>query len=99
MEEVRPFLTAFASLSPPPRVRLRLLEVRGAEGAGQSPAAPWESRLREEFFSHFGPPLLPLPASLATSRLFLALQLVPLYMHEGIRQAAIELFTSSACCS
>ncbi len=96
MEEVRPFLTAFTSLSQPSRVRLRLLEVPGAEGSGKSSAEPWESRLREEFISRFGPPLLPLPASLATSRLFMALQLVPLYMHEGIRQAAIELFTSPA---
>ncbi|HEX5754579.1 MAG TPA: hypothetical protein VFZ09_50815 [Archangium sp.] len=96
VDEVRPFLTAFASLSPPSRVRLRLLEVPGAEGAGKSPAEPWESRLREEFISRFGPPLLPLPASLSTSRLFLALQLAPLYMHEGIRQAAIDLFTSQA---
>lgn len=96
MEEVRPFLTAFASLAPPSRARLRLLEVPGVEGAGKRPSEPWESRLREEFISRFGPPLLPLPASLATSRLFLALQLAPLYMHEGIRQAAIELFTSQA---
>jgi hypothetical protein len=96
MEEVRPFVTAFASLSPPSRVRLRLLEVPGAESAGKSLAEPWESHLREEFISRFGPSLLPLPASLTTSRLFLALQLAPLYMHEGIRQAAIELFTSPA---
>ncbi len=30
MEEVRLFLTAFAALSPPSQVRLRLLEVPGA---------------------------------------------------------------------
>jgi len=52
--------------------------------------------MREEFTSQFGPPLLPLPESLATSRLFLALQLSTRYMAEGIREAAIELFTSPA---
>ncbi len=96
LEETRPFLAAFDSLSQPPRVRLRLLEVHGADSSGKGPAEPWESRLRDEFISRFGPPLLSLPESLATSRFFLALQLAPLYMHEGIRQAAIELFTSRA---
>ena len=96
LEETRPFLAAFAALSQPPRVRLHLLEVPAADSSGKGSAEPWESRLRDEFISRFGPPLLPLPESLATSRLFLALQLAPLYMHEGIRQAAIELFTSRA---
>jgi hypothetical protein len=40
--------------------------------------------------------LLPLPESLASSRLFLALQLSTRYMADGIREAAVALFTSPA---
>ncbi|OJH36523.1 hypothetical protein BON30_32720 [Cystobacter ferrugineus] len=95
LEEVRPFLTIFASLGPRPR--LHLLEWPGASNhMGQGAASPWESRLREEFLSRVGPQLLPLPESLMSSRLFLALQLSTRYMGEGIREAAIALFTSPA---
>ncbi|EPX63988.1 hypothetical protein D187_005121 [Cystobacter fuscus DSM 2262] len=94
LEEVRPFLTIFASLGPRPR--LHLLEWPGADNMGQGVASPWESKLREEFLSRVGPPLLPLPESLTSSRLFLALQLSTRYMGEGIREAAIALFSSPA---
>ena len=96
LKEVRPLLDAFSSLGPRPGPRLRLLEVPGAERDSQRPASGWEARLREDFLSHFGPPLLPLPESLASSRLFLALQLSTRYMSDGIREAAIALFTSPA---
>ena len=96
LAEVRPFLAAFHTLGLKSRARLHLLESPGADRAGQGSASSWERRMREEFISQFGPPLLPLPASLATSRLFLALQLSTRYMAEGIREAAIELFTSPA---
>ena len=96
LEEARPFLATFSALGSPPRPRLHLLEIPGAGTAGQDTAPPWESRLREEFLSHFGPPLVPLPGSLTASRLFLALQLSTRYMHEGIREAALALFTSPA---
>ncbi|WP_002624253.1 AHH domain-containing protein [Cystobacter fuscus] len=56
--------------------------------------AEWELRLREEFVSRYGPPLLPLPESLETSPLFLALKLSPRYMGAGVREAARELFSS-----
>ena len=59
-------------------------------------AAPWESRLREDFLSRYGPPLLPMPASLETSPLLMALRLSPRFMGPGIRQAAQELFSSPA---
>ena len=96
LAEVRPFLAAFHSLGPEPRARLHLLESPETDRAGQGHASSWERRMREEFISQFGPPLLPLPESLATSRLFLALQLSTRYMAEGIREAALELFTSPA---
>ena len=94
LAEVHPLLTAFSSLGPRSGPRLRLLEVPGAERDSHRPASGWESRLREDFLSHFGPPLLPLPESLASSRLFLALQLSTRYMADGIREAAIALFSS-----
>ncbi len=96
LEEVRPLLATFASLGAEPRPQLRLLEVPGAARAGLGAVPPWESQLRESFLSRFGAPLLPLPESLASSRLFLALQLSTRYVGEGIREAAIALFTSPA---
>ncbi|HYO52186.1 hypothetical protein [Archangium sp.] len=96
VEEVRPLLAAFASLQPLPRPRLRLLEVPDADLSGRGPASTWELRLREEFLSRLGPPLLPLPESLESSRLAFALQRSPRYMGEGFREAAQELFNSPA---
>ncbi len=94
LAEVRPLLTAFSTLKPHLGPRLRLLEVPGAEHDSQRTASDWEARLREDFLSRFGPPLLPLPGSLVSSRLFLALQLSTRHMADGIREAAIALFTS-----
>ena len=97
MEEVRPLLTAFASFHPPVRPRLRLmLETPGSVGSRQGTASAWESRLREGFLSQYGPALLPVPESLETSRLYVALKLSTRYMDEGIREAAQELFNSPA---
>ncbi|WPB74543.1 hypothetical protein KYC5002_36680 [Archangium violaceum] len=96
LEEVHPLLAAFARFGSQPRPRLHLLELPGASNASKGTAFPWESRLREEFLSQFGPPLVPLPEFLASSRLFLALQLSTRYMNEGIREAAVALFTSPA---
>jgi hypothetical protein len=97
VEDVRPLLTAFASFRPPVRPRLRLmLETPGLSGSSQGSAPAWESRLRGEFLSQYGPALLPLPESLETSRLYAALKLSTHYMDEGIREAAQELFNSPA---
>lgn len=93
--EIRPLLAAFDSFRPRAHAQLRLmLESSGGAGAGQGPAAPWELRLREEFLSRFGPALLPVPESLETSRLYLALRLSTRYMDDGIREAAQELFSA-----
>ncbi len=56
--------------------------------------AQWERRLREEFVSRYGPAVVPLPGSLETSPVFMALKLSPRYMGEGVREAASELFSS-----
>jgi hypothetical protein len=96
-EEIGPLLTAFESFRPPARPRLRLMrEGPAAVGSGHEPAAPWELRLREDFFSQFGPSLLPLPESLETSRLATALKLSTRSMGDGFREAALELFSAPA---
>jgi hypothetical protein len=97
LEEIRPLRTAFDSFRPRASPRLRLmLESPGGGTSGHESAAPWELRLREDFLSRFGPALLPVPESLETSRLFLALKLSTRYMDEGIREAAQELFSAPA---
>jgi hypothetical protein len=53
-------------------------------------------RLREDFLSRYGSSLLPIPESLETSRLYLALKLSTRYMDAGIREAAQELFSAPA---
>ena len=96
-EEIRSLLTAFESFRPHARPRLRLMmEAPGATGPRLVTAAPWELRLREDFISRYGPALLPMPASLETSRLYLALKLSIRYMDDGIREAAQELFSAPA---
>jgi hypothetical protein len=95
VEEIRPLLAAFGAFRPPVRPRLRLmLEARGVTGPNRGTTAPWELRLREDFFSQYGPALLSVPDCLETSRLYLALKLSTRYMDDGIREAAQELFNS-----
>jgi hypothetical protein len=96
VEELRPLLAAFGSFQPPAHPRLQLLESPGAVGPAQGPASSWELRLREEFLSQYGPALLPVPESLESSRLSLALKLSTRYMDDGIREAAQELFSAPA---
>jgi len=95
VEEARTLLAAFHEsfrLAERPRARNRL--VRVSAGAGEGGPAQWEQRLREEYVSRFGPPLLAMPQSLEQSRLYLALKLSPRYMGAGVREAAQELFSS-----
>ena len=93
VEEARAVLTDLhASLLPREKSRLRL--VRVSTGAAEGLPAEWEARMRQEYLSRFGEALLPLPQSLETSRLTLALRLSPRYMGEGVREAARELFSS-----
>jgi hypothetical protein len=97
VQEIRSLRVAFASFRPRATPRLRLMvESPGATGPGQGPSSPWELRLREDFLSQYGPALLPLPESLETSRLYLALKLSTRYMDEGFREAAQELFSAPA---
>ena len=96
-EEVRPLLTAFNGFRPQAKPRLRLMmEWPVASVAGQGTATAWERRLREDFLSLYGPALLPLPESLETSRLYIALKLSTRYMGGGFREAAQELFSAPA---
>lgn len=74
------------------RTGSRLVLISTGQGGGEP--AEWESRLRQEYLSRYGPSLLPMPESVERSRLFLALKLSPGYMGEGVREAARELFSS-----
>ncbi|MCY1018307.1 AHH domain-containing protein [Pyxidicoccus sp. MSG2] len=90
-EEARAVLAGFHQAlrhMPAPRFQ-RALATEGGP-------AEWELRLRQEFLAKYGPSPLPLPGSLAHSRLYLALQRSPRYMGPGIRDAAEELFRSPA---
>jgi hypothetical protein len=94
VEELRPLLSTLDSLSPRPLLRLRMQEMPGTTDLRRVRTSPWELQLRDDFISRFGPPLLPMPESLESSRLLLALKLSTRYMDDGIREAAEELFRS-----
>ncbi|WP_309887931.1 hypothetical protein [Archangium sp.] len=93
--EARALLTHLhASVSPKEKGKSRLRLLLASTGTGDEVPAEWEVRMRREYLSRFGESLLPLPASLETSRFSLALRLSPRYMGEGVREAARELFSS-----
>jgi hypothetical protein len=71
---------AMAGLSPPPDMRPSALE----------------RRVREEYEVLLGAALVELPGSLESARWFQALKLSPRFMGEGVREAAVELFSSPA---
>ena len=85
-----------------PRPGLRLLpEAHTRTMAGLVPPADTrpsvlERRVREEYEALLGPALVGLPGSLESARWFQALRLSPRYMGEGVREAALELFSSPA---
>lgn len=90
VEEAREVLADFHASFPREEGR-RFRLVRASTGPEP---AKWERRLREEFVSRYGPSVVPLPGSVETSPVFLALKLSPRYMGEGVREAASELFSS-----
>jgi hypothetical protein len=93
VEEARAVLSLLHE-SVPRQEKSRLRLVRASTSTGEERPAEWEVRMRQEYLSRFGEALLPLPQSLETSRLALALRLSPRYMGEGVREAARELFSS-----
>ena len=56
--------------------------------------APLEERVRTNYLRLYGSPSQPLTSSLEHSRWFRALRLSPRFMPEGVREAALALFTS-----
>ena len=94
MDEARAVLAAFQESFRVERLQSRPRLVLVSTGTGEAQPAEWESQLKEEYRSRYGPSLLPLPQSLETSPLFLALKLSPRYMGTGVREAAQELFSS-----
>jgi hypothetical protein len=55
-----------------------------------------EQRMREQYETLYGAPPLPLPSTLESTRWFQALLLSPRYMDEGVREAAVEMFSAPA---
>ncbi|HYO57578.1 hypothetical protein [Archangium sp.] len=55
-----------------------------------------ERRVREEYEAILGGAQVPLLGSLESARWFQALKLSPSYMGEGVREAAVEMFSSRA---
>jgi hypothetical protein len=55
-----------------------------------------ERRVRDAYEALLGPALVALPGSLESARWFQALKLSPRYMGAGVREAALELFSSPA---
>jgi hypothetical protein len=58
--------------------------------------AALEGARREEFEEMYGPSMFALPTSLESARWYQALKLSPRYMGEGVREAALEMFSSPA---
>ncbi|MFY0527177.1 AHH domain-containing protein [Archangium gephyra] len=85
-----------------PRPGLRLLpEAHTRTMAGLLPPvdtrpSALERQVREEYEALLGPALVGLPGSLESARWFQALKLSPRYMGEGVREAALELFSAPA---
>ncbi|KFA90809.1 hypothetical protein Q664_26205 [Archangium violaceum Cb vi76] len=93
LEAAREVLTSLhASLRTQQHTRLRL--VLASTATAQQPPQGWRSHLLEELLSRFGPSPLPLPPSLETSPVLLALKRAPRHMGAGVREAAHELFSS-----
>ena len=90
VEEARRVLATFHEAFPREKGR----RFRLVRTSTESEPAEWERRLREEFVARYGPPEVPLPGSLETSPVLLALKLSPRYMGEGVRDAAREMFSS-----
>ncbi|PTL85086.1 AHH domain-containing protein [Vitiosangium sp. GDMCC 1.1324] len=53
-----------------------------------------EKHVREAYEALYGPPLVTLPTSLESARWLQALKLSPRYMGDGVREAAVEMFSS-----
>ena len=60
------------------------------------PTGHREHSLREELEALYGRSSLPMPSRLEDARWFQALKLSPTYMGEGVREAALEMFSSPA---
>ena len=104
VEEAREVVEAlegeFKEAKPRPAPRL-LPEAHTRTMAGLVPPpdtrpSALERRVREEYEALLGAPLVGLPGSLESARWFQALKLSPRYMGEGVREAAVELFSSPA---
>ncbi|MCY1080710.1 AHH domain-containing protein [Archangium lansingense] len=73
-----------------------MLALAGHVPAEEARPSVLERRVREEYEELLGPAQVQLPGTLESARWFQALRLSPRYMGEGVREAALELFSSPA---
>ncbi|MCY1080714.1 hypothetical protein OV287_40350 [Archangium sp. miwbw1] len=73
-----------------------MLALGGHVPAEEARPSALERRVREEYEELLGPAQVQLPGTLESARWFQALMLSPRYMGEGVREAALELFSSPA---
>ncbi len=103
VEDARVFVAAMEAAFPASKPRLGRSSLAGVVTSGllfapptDAQASDLERRVRAGYEELYGPSSFPLPSSLENSRWFLALKLSPRYMHEGVREAAMELLSSPA---
>ncbi|MFY0562581.1 AHH domain-containing protein [Archangium lansingense] len=73
-----------------------MLALAGHVPAEEARPSALERMVREEYEELLGPAQVQLPWTLESARWFQALKLSPRYMGEGVREAALELFSSPA---
>ncbi|WNG32986.1 hypothetical protein F0U61_04655 [Archangium violaceum] len=98
LEDAREVVAALGNRSPPRKTRPTVIIAGGLLGPSSSDyrRSDLESRTREEYEALYGPALVELPGSLESARWFQALALSPRYTGDGVREAAVEMFSSPA---
>ncbi|WP_395814464.1 AHH domain-containing protein [Archangium minus] len=97
LEDAREVVAALGNRSPPRKTRPTAIIAGGLLGPPSDyRRSDLESRTREEYEVLYGPALVELPGSLESARWFQALALSPRYMGDGVREAAVEMFSSPA---
>ncbi len=97
LEDAREVVAELGNRSPPRKTRPTMIIAGGLLGPRPDyRRSDLERRTREEYEALYGPALVELPGSLESARWFQALALSPRYMGDGVREAAVEMFSSPA---
>ncbi|QRK11987.1 AHH domain-containing protein [Archangium violaceum] len=97
LEDAREAVAALGDGSPPRTAHPTVVVAGSLLGhPPDSRRSDMERRTREAYEALYGPALVELPGSLESARWFQALALSPRYMGDGVREAAVEMFSSPA---